>query len=168
MTLTVLRTFVETDLADAALQGIMDAADEDLTLAVGPDTADMQTEDMEGERFLFLRRPAAAIASITQTMGSTVTTLATDDWKKWPNNKQLERLSTGTNPSDGWYGRIEVSYTPADLNRRNRALQALVQFELDYRHGKKSESIGDHAMTQEEYDAARGRIISAVRSWSFA
>jgi len=167
MDLTTLRTFVETDLADAPLQVILTAADEDLTLAVGPDTADVQTVDMEGERFLFLPRPVSAIASIKETVGTTTTTLATNDWKLW-GDKQIERLSTGTNPADGWCGRVEVSYTPADLNRRNRALVQLVQLALDYRPGGKSESIGDHSRTQADVDSERARIINGVRSRSFA
>ena len=168
MDLTTLRTFIETDLGDAPLQVMLEAANEDLTAAVGPDTADVCTRDMEGERFLFLSRPASVIATITTTIGGTVTSLATNDWKLWAGGTQLERLATGTNPADGWCGRVDVSFTPGDLNRRNRAIVALVQLELDYRHGKKSESIGDHSMTQDEYSAARGKIISGAVTWSFA
>ena len=168
MTLTTLRTFIETDLADAALQVILGAADEDLTLAVGPDAADVQTEDMEGERFLFLDRPASVISGITETIGTTVTTLVASDWKLWPNMTQIERLATGTNPSDRWWGRVEVSYTPADLNRRNRALVQLVQLDLDYRFGATSEAIGDHNRSQRAYDEERVKIISGARTRSFA
>jgi hypothetical protein len=42
----------------------------------------------------------------------------------------------------------------------------LVQLQLDFRHGKTSEGIGDHHMTQEGYDKARARILSqAVLRW---
>lgn len=167
MDLTALRTFIETDLGDVPLQMMLDAANEDLTASVGPDTADVYTRDMEGERFLFLNRPATAVASITITIGGTTTTLAVSDWKLW-GDKQLERLATGTNPSDVWCGRVDVSFTPGDLNRRNRAIVALVQLELDFRHGKKSETIGDHSMNQEDYDKARSKILTGARSWGFA
>ena len=168
MTLAVLRTFVETDLLDAGLQVILDAADEDLTLAVGPETAAVQTYDAEGDRFLFLGRPASVVASITETVGATVTTLATNDWKLWSNATQLERLSTGTHPAGGWCGQVDVTYTPDDLNRRNRALTQLVQLAVDFRPGGKSESIGDHNRTQDDYDVARNRILMGARSRTFA
>lgn len=75
MDLTTLRTFVETDLADGPLTVILTAADEDLTLAVGPDIADVSKQDMEGQEFLFLGRLAATITSITEYSGGVTTTL---------------------------------------------------------------------------------------------
>ena len=168
VTLAVLRTLVETDLPDAALQVILDAADEDLTLAVGPDTTGTHLEEASGERFLFLLRPASAVTSIKETVGTTTTTLATDDWKKWPDNMRFERLSTGTNAASGWQGQVEVVYTPADLNKRNRALSQLVQLAVDFRPGGASESLGDHQRTQEAYDREKARIINSARSRSFA
>jgi hypothetical protein len=168
MTTDTLRTFVETDLLDAALQVILDAADEDLTAAVGPDAADVCTVDAEGERFLFLSRPAASITSITETVGTAVTTLAASDYKLWPSKLQLERLVTGTNPADGWCGRVDVSFAPADLNRRNRSLVQLVELELNYRAGAQSETIGDHSLTQQQHDVERARIVAGARTRGFA
>lgn len=168
MTLTVLRTLVETDLADAPLQILLDAADEDLTRAVGPDTADICKRDMEGQEFLFLSRPAASITSITEYSGGATTTLAASDYELQPNGKAIRRLSTGTNPASGWCGTITVSYAPADLNRRNRALTQLVQLDLDYRFGATDESIGDHRRSQQDYDKERERIIAGARSQGFA
>jgi hypothetical protein len=168
MTLTTLRTFIETALTDAAPPVRRGAADEDLTLAVGPDAAEVELADAWGERFLFLGRPAASITGITETIGTTVTTLAASDYKLWPDKTQIERLSTGTNPAAGWHGKVEVSYTPADLNRRDRALTQLVQLDLDYRFGATSEAIGDHNRSQRAYDEERVKIISGARTRSFA
>jgi hypothetical protein len=57
-----------------------------------------------------------------------------------------------------------VTYAIGDSNTRQRALVALVQLELDYRYGKKSENIGDHSMTQQDYDKERARIISQAQA----
>lgn len=168
MDLTTLRTFVETDLADGPLTVILTAADEDLTLAVGPDIADVSKQDMEGQEFLFLGRLAATITSITEYSGGVTTTLVVSDYELQPNKTDIRRLSTGTNPADGWCGTVTVTYAPGDLNRRNRALTQLVQLDLDYRFGATDESIGDHRRSQRAYDAERAKIIAGARTRSFA
>jgi len=168
MDLTTLRTFVETDLADGPLQVMLTAADEDLTLAVGPDTADISKQDMEGQEYIFLGRPAASITSITVYSGGVTTSLAISDYELQPNKTDIRRLSTGTNPADSWCGTVTVSYAPGDLNRRNRALTQLVQLDLDYRFGVTDESIGDHRRSQQNYDEARAKIIAGVRMRAFA
>ncbi len=169
MDLVTLHTFIKTDLADVPLQIILTAADEDLTLAVGPDTTMIEERMGQGQPNLWLQRPAASITSITLTdPEGTVTTLDTTDWHLDPAGKILTRLRTGTNPDSGWNNRVTVTYVPADLNKRQRALVALVQLELDYRHGKKSENIGDHTMTQADYNIARAQIISQAMTRTFA
>ncbi len=171
MTLAVLKTFIETDLVDSALQVIFDSADEDITTVVGPDTTMVEEREMDGQRILWLERPLDTLVggSITETDSSgNMTTLATDDYHVHPNQMRIMRLNTGTNPKGGWTGLVTLTYTPGDLNQRNRAIQALVQLELDFRHGKKSESIGDHSMTQQDYNTARARIISQAQSRSMA
>jgi hypothetical protein len=169
MTLVELRTFIETDLADAPLQAILDAADEDLTAAVGPDLADIEKQDMEGQEFLFLTRPATAITSITEYSEGVTTTLVASDYELQPNKKDIRRLSTGTNSASGWNGTVTVSYTPGDLKRRDRAIVQLVELDLAFRPGAKSENIGDdHSRTMEDYDKARAKIISQAQSRAFA
>jgi hypothetical protein len=169
MTLMVLRTFVETDLADAPLQVILDAADEDLTAAVGPDLAEIEKQDMEGQEFLFLTRPVASITSITEYSGGVTTPLVASDYELQPNKKDIRRLSTGTNPAYGWNGTVTVSYTPGDLNRRNRAIVQLVELDLAFRPGAKSENVGDdHSRTMEDYNREREKIISQAQSRMFA
>jgi hypothetical protein len=168
MTLVTLRTFIETDLANAPLQVIMDAADEDLTLAVGPDATDVQKDDMVGEEFLYLTRRAATISAITEFSGGVLTTLVANDYELQPSGTSLRRLSTVTHPATGWEGTVTITYVPGDLNRRDRALVQLVQLDLDYRHGAKSESIGDYSRSQEDYNTARAKIIAGARTAAFA
>lgn len=168
MNITTLRTFVETDLSDSALQVILDAANEDLTLAVGPDTAMVEVIEGQGRPILWLARPAnSTFTSITETdSAGTVTTLAIDDYTLAGDGLQLYRLNTGTNPRTGWYGTVTVSYTPLDLNRRARALVQLVEHALAFRPGAKSEDIGDHSRSQQDYDRERARIIAgAATRW---
>ena len=169
MTLTVLRTFIETDLSDSALTVILAAADEDVTTAVGPDTSMIEERDMQGQKILWLERPCLTMTSITETDSSgNVTTLDATDYHLHPNQLRVTRLNTGTNPKSGWTGLITLTYAPGDLNTRQRALVALVTLELDYRYGKKSENIGDHSMTQQDYDKERARIISQAMARQFA
>jgi hypothetical protein len=169
MTLTVLKTFVETDLSDAALQVILDAAEEDLTAAIGSDGGVVDQRDMSGEPDLWLDRPVSSITSITETDSEgTVTTLVASDYRIHPSRMRLSRLTTGTNPQSGWTGMVTVTYAPADLNRRNRALVALVNLELAFKPGAASESQGDFSRSMQDYDAERARIIAAARSRSMA
>ena len=170
MTVTILKTFVETDLPDAALQVMLDAANEDLNLAVGPDTTMVETVEGQGRKIIWLARPAnSTFASITETDDSgTIVTLAVDDYSLAADGMQLTRLNTGTNPKTGWAGTVTITYTPLDLNKRNRALVQLVELDLSFRPGAKSETIGDHSTTRQDYDGERARIIQAAQSRTMA
>ena len=167
MTLLVLRTFIETDLADGPLTVILAAADEDITTAVGADTSFIEERKGNGEVNLYLERPCGTMTSITETAtDGTVTTLVASDYHLSSNALYVTRLNTGTNPASGWSQLTTFTYTPGDLNGRNRALVSLVQLELDYRYGKRTESIGDHSMTQQDYMEARSQIINtAMARW---
>ena len=167
MTLLSLRTFVETDLADTPLQAILSAAEEDLGLYVGTDTSQVETFEGEGDEFYWLTRPAnSTFASITETdTGGTVVTLVTDDYSLDGNALRLKRLNTGTNPKSGWTGTVAVTYTPLDLNKRNRAIVQLVELDLAFRPGAKSESVGsDHSRTMEDYRVSKAQIIQSAQS----
>jgi hypothetical protein len=170
VTLLTLRTFIETDLADAPLQVILDAANEDILASVGTDTSQIETVEGEGQETLWLNRPAnSTFASITETdTGGTVVTLATNDYSLDGNAQALSRLNSGTNPKSGWTGTVTITYTPLDLNRRNRAIVQLVELDLAFRPGARSESIGDLSRGMQDYDRERARIISQAQSRSFA
>jgi hypothetical protein len=171
MELATLRAFVETDLADASLQALLDAAEEDMRGALGPDATMVEERYMSGERYFNLARPTKVVSSITETDASGAsTTLAVSDYRIEQERMRLERLdlSTSANPKSGWAGQVKVTYVPNDLARRNRALVQLVQLEVDFRPGSKSESNGDHSRTSQDYDAERDRIIAAAQSRWFA
>jgi len=166
MTLAVLRTFVETDISDAALQVILSAAEEDITSAVGADTTMVELRDAHGEPVLWLNRPCATMGAVTETdaAGTVVTLVAADYELDTANNLRVARLATGTNPKSGWSGRVSLTYAPGDLNRRNRAIAQLVELDLAFRPGAKSENLGDHSRSMQDYDAERARIIAQAQS----
>jgi len=169
MTLIELRTFVETDLADAALQGILDAAEEDLTKAVGPDGGMIEQRAMEGQVDFWSERPVDKISSVTEMDGDgVVTTLVAADYRLHPSKTRVTRLATGTNPASGWTGLVTLSYVPADLAERNRAIVQLVELDLAFRPGARQESIGDLSRGMQDYDKERTRIISQAQSRSMA
>lgn len=169
MTLIELRTFVETDLADAALQLILDAAEEDLTKAVGPEGGMIELRAMEGQADFWTERPIDKVTSATETDDAgTVVTLVAADYRLHPSKTRLTRLATGTNPASGWTGLVTLSYVPADLAARNRAIAQLVELDLAFRPGARSENLGDFSRTHQDYDAERARIISAAQSRSMA
>jgi hypothetical protein len=163
--LTTLKTFVETDLADPALQLILDAAEEDLTKAVGPEGGMIEDRAMWGQADFWTERPIGSITSITETDDAgTVVTLVAADYRLHPGKMRVTRLATGTNPNTGWTGRVTLSYQPADLAARNRAIVQLVELDLAFRPGLRSENIGDHSMSQEDYTVSRSRIIASAQS----
>jgi hypothetical protein len=169
VTLVTLRTFIETDLSDTSLQVILDAANEDITLAIGTDTTQIETLKGSGQAIYWIQRPVSSFTSIVETdAGGTVITLATNDYSLDGNAMAITRLATGTNPKSGWTDTIVFTYAPADLNKRNRAIAQLVELDLAFRPGAKSENVGDMSRSMQDYDAERGRIINAARARQFA
>ncbi len=169
MTLIELKTFVETDLADAALQVVLDAAEEDLTKAVGPEGGMIEDRQMEGQADFWTERPVGRVTSATETDDAgTVVTLAASDYRLHPSKTRVTRISTGTNPASGWTGRVTLNYVPADLAARNRAIVQLVELDLAFRPGARSENLGDFSRAHQDYDKERARIISQAQSRSMA
>ena len=111
---------------------------------------------------------AASITSITETAtDGTVTTLNALDYHLSADGTYITRLalSTSVNPKSGWTGLITITYVPSDLNKRNRAIAQLVELDLAFRPGAKSENVGsDQSRTMEDYDKARAKIVSQVQS----
>jgi hypothetical protein len=162
--LTTLKTFVETDLADAALQVILDAAEEDLTKAIGPEGGMIEMRQMEGQEDFWTERPIGSVTSVTETDDAgTVVTLVASDYRIHPSKTRLTRLDTGTNPASGWTGLVTLSYQPADLAARNRAIVQLVELDLVFRPGARSENLGDFSRTHQDYNTERERIISQAQ-----
>lgn len=166
MTLTVddLRLHVTTDLGDAALGDLLDAAYEAIDLHAGTSGAITEVISAGPGDLLMLSRPASAITSVKEGR-SFDTTLSTDDWEL-VGDQLLHRLDDGTNPRTSWYRRIEVTYTRlTDAAERDRVAIALVKLDLDTNPGLSSQRIGEWAETFEatdSYSEARAAILASL------
>jgi hypothetical protein len=143
LTVDELRTFVTTDLGDEALQTLLDATEAEIVALAGASGARTEITD-GGSRFISLARPASAITSIKELVGSVETTLATDDYLLYPGGMLIERLDYGTNPYPRWHGQVTTVYTALDDEALRKAVQlALCQLDLNYKPGLAEETIGE-------------------------
>lgn len=143
LTVTELREHITTSLGDTALGLLGTAAWEAVTQAGGPDGVVTEIHD-GGGTYLFLARPAASITSITETVGSTITTLAAGDYRLGLDGLTIRRLATGTNPQTYWQGDVAITYTPVAADASRQVAQiALVRLYLSHHPGVSEEQIGD-------------------------
>lgn len=162
LTVIELREHVQTDLADAALQRILDAEEGEIVRRYGPHTE--ATETLRGgDRLLFLARPATAISEVVETVGVVDTVLDAADYRLWDGGRCLERLTTGSIPSLYWAERVSVAYVPADQSaQRKLVLVQLVKLALAY-SGLRSESVGgDYSATTLDYVAEREKLLQSL------
>ncbi len=168
-----LRLHLETDLPDAQLQLVLSAVDEELKSKYG--VADTAVEEFRPERstLLFPDRMVGALTSVKEYDSEGVETaldvsiLSTAD-VRLINKRMLERLATGSNPSNLWAYRVVVEYAPDDVNRRDLAVVQLVKLELEFKGLLKSEDSGDYSSSLENYDVAKARIVGSLRQVGFA
>ena len=165
ITVANLRLHIETDLADASLQRIVDAVDQDIVEALGEhsSTGTVSETHVGGDKGLFLGRPYATITSVTEHRGTTSTVLVAADYRSWYDNRVLERLSlNATNPQGEWGERVDVVYTPVDDDKKRiLATIDLVRLALQYT-GLKSERAGDYSSSALDHAKERAAIISRL------
>jgi len=125
-------------------------------------------------RYLFLRRKAASLTSVTERESDGTTTLldisgtSTSDARMTGEGRMIERLATGTYPRTSWAPEVTVVYASADQNRRDLAIVKLVKLELAYT-GMASEKVGsDYSMTAFDYEAEKEKIINGLKQWGLA
>ena len=99
LTTAELLTHVESDLASATLQRILDAEEEEIVKRFGshaPDdsTDTSQTEkfySVHGQKFIYLGREVASVTSVSETesnkYGETTTTLSANDFEIYDNKR---------------------------------------------------------------------------------
>lgn len=154
---------------DEALQALLDATEAEIVRAAGGTDSVTEFHAGGGGR-LALLRPASSITSITETdSAGGVVTLAADDYLLYPAGVALERLSTGTNPGSRWYGRVTVTYVPADQDALRRGVQYdLMKLTMSYNPGLTSEQVGQWTRsfasnsawnTDEERQAILARLL---------
>jgi hypothetical protein len=177
LTVAELRSLVPGDieLEDAALQLLLDAAEQAITAEIGA-LGETTTYHDGGGSLLLLDRPttADAIDSITESFDSeSPTLLATDDWRIEADGRFLVRLLTGTNPSSWWAGPVRVVATPtSDLALRKGVQAELVKLELASNPGLAMIQVGNWMEQYSQgrpYGEMRTDILATLHpAWTFA
>ncbi len=166
MTVAEVRDHIETDLIDSALQRLIDAAEEELEAGFGSKTSVIDVLEGVGRRYIFPSRPVKTMTSVAEYEAGTSTTLVALDYRVLANNRQIERLSTGTNSRSTWAEEVTLTYEPDDQARWVAAEIDLVRLAVEF-NAKRSESIGDHSSTSADYQAERTRIIQGLSTRLF-
>jgi hypothetical protein len=156
-----VRALINTSLADADLQQVIDRVEAEVTARIGVPQDDGGTvqivKTLEGEGMnLFLPTEIAEIVSIAETSASGVVyTLLTTDYRKWGGGV-IERLPEGTN----WEDQVTVTYKAVDDRlERTRAIIDLVRLDLN-RTAFASESVaGEYSYTALDYQKERKQIM---------
>lgn len=170
MALTVddLRLHITSSLGDEALELLLDAAYEDIDKRIGPSGAVTEVLPAGAGKLLMLSCPASALTAVVEYAYTTSeTTLATDDYELI-GDQQLIRTPDGTNPSNGWNGRVKITYTTLVTDAsRDRAAVSLVKLDLDQHPGVSSERLGDWSVTyasDPQYATSREAILATLGS----
>ena len=160
---TEMRTHVETGVVDAALTTIIDGADQDIIQRHGAVATEVDDLPTKGVEDIFTSRPILTIPSVAETIGTTTTTLATDDYEQ-RHGQQLHRLDTGTNGRLTWGDRVKVTYVPIDTTERRKvALIALVKLYLAF-NGLSTERKGDFSSQGLDYNTEREKILKSLNA----
>jgi len=160
-----LQAQVETDLANATLQIIIDAAEREITEQIGPTTG--YVKDYDAVQYVTeIRFPVEAdtvTTAVEYTDGQsdpTKTTLAADDYEISEDGWWLRRLSDGTNQRSSWGWHVVITFEPvADTDRRKQAAVQLSRLQIVHT-GYSRERAGDWAATNLDYRREKGRILS--------
>ena len=150
------------DLSDGELQAMIDAITAELAARFGPtgeqtvkigDLDDPQSSSMRLLRVVWPIDTAQAITIVERNPGNSGvagdrTTLEADDFEVVNDGRTLLRLTGGPNGARYWAPLVEVTYTPkANAAEREEVTIKLIQLDLSYRGGLKSERAGDYAFT---------------------
>lgn len=164
-----LQEHYETDLADDALDRVIDACDAEIVKRFGPHT--LQTDTMREVQLstsIFLSRRATTITSVTEEIRSEdglidETVLAADDYKLRRGNLELERLADGTNGRTRWGDIVTVVYIPTDETAlRTRVEIELCMLALEF-DALDEERTGDYTSRRRKYEDEREGLLAALR-----
>lgn len=153
------------DLSDTELQAMIDAIAAVLELRFGQTGAitvelgDLTDPESRFRRTLRLVRPIDTAEDLTIVEidpGNTgeaadETTLAEGDYAVLLGGRMLQRLTAGPNGRGYWAPLVRITYTPvgaaAQQAARDEATIKLIQLDLSYRGGLRSERAGDYQIT---------------------
>ena len=160
LTLAQVRENIETGLSDAALQRVMNSAEEDINQRHG--AIDTQTDDIEGNlKSLWTNRPISSITSVTETIGTVDTVLSSDDYTR-RHDRQMDRENDGTNPRQRWGDRVTIIYVPVDdTHRRVTVYLKLILMEIVF-SGLDSSREGDFNSKSLDYTSEREKLLGSL------
>ena len=165
ITVANLILHIETDLATAEVQRLIDAADDSIVEAHGEHSSTGTVTDLliGGDRALFLTRPYSALTSVTEYAGTSTTVLVAADYRAWYGNRLLERLALdATNPAAYWAERVQIIFTPVDDDKqRIEATIDLVRLAMQVT-GLQSQRAGDYSAVSLNYHKERAAIINRL------
>lgn len=173
LTIPQFREHVTTSLVDAAVQRLLDFAEESIDALAGPVGAVTELRNGGGS-FIFLARRASAFTSVKETWQTTTTTLAANDYQLMSDGRTIRRRDTGANPSLYWVGRVEVVYTAAADTATRRMIQLqLVKLEIAFNPALASQTLGDWKedyLSGKPYEEQREDILAGLTpaQWAFA
>ncbi|MFK0277438.1 hypothetical protein ACIQUG_27430 [Ensifer sp. NPDC090286] len=151
-----------TDLSDIELQAMIDAITLEIEARFGPagpitvELGDFEDPQSRSLRTLRLARPmdeALPVTIVEIDPGNTGTPadelpLAPSDYRVSHGGRTLQRLTGGPNGRSYWAPLVRIIYTPiGDQAARDEATIKLMQLDLSYRGGLKSERAGDYQFT---------------------
>lgn len=150
------------DLSDAELQAMIDAITAELDARFGAsgeqtielgDPTDPASSQLRTLRMLRPIDTGEALTIVEIDPANTgdagdETELAADDYRVLHGGRTLQRLSGGSNPATYWAPMVRVTFTPiGQVAARDEVTIKLVQLDLSYRGGLKSERAGDYSFT---------------------
>ena len=150
------------DLSDVELQAMIDAITAELDGRFGPvgeqtvklgDLDEPRTSGIRHHRLVRPIDPAQPVTIVERNPGNSGaagdrTTLDPGDFEVLNDGRTLLRLTGGPNGARYWAPLVEVTYTPkANAAARDEATIKLIQLDLSYRGGLKSEKAGDYSFT---------------------
>ena len=166
------------DLPDSELQAMIDAIVADMDARFGPtgpisvELGDMTDPCSRNLRTLRLVRPLDAAQPVTiveidpsnSGLPDNEIVLETGDYAVLHGGRTLQRLTGGPNGRRYWAPKVEVTYTAVgEQAARDEALIKLMQLDLSYRGGLKSERAGDYQYTLSgDVAAEREAIFDAL------
>ncbi len=165
LTAIEMKVYIETDLTDAALDRLIDAADQEIVQSHGEHASVGTVTELHigGDAAIFLNRPPATITSVTETVSEVDTVLSTDDFREWYGSRVLQRLDDGTNPQTFWGERVSVVYTPiSDDPRRIQATIDLTRLGVEF-NALRTQRAGDYSQTAlTDYTKERSQIVNSL------
>jgi hypothetical protein len=166
------------DLSDTELNAMITAITDDMNARFGPAgpitvvLGELDEPLSRPARTLRLVRPMDTAQPVTITeelpgnsgeAGARVT-LQAGDYRVLHGGRTLQRLTGGPNGNDFWAPTTSVTYTPiGEAGAREEATIKLMQIDLTYRGGLKSERAGDYQFTlSDDVAAEREKIFDSL------